>query len=266
MPLMLRFALAYMLTACALMGSAQAAERELPYVYGAHPSISDGGSPAVEIETAAGTRNTRPFGSRGFETGARLRFGAFKRFDVAAQGFALFDGGGFRAASGGIEATGWALRQDGQYIDLGITGGYTYDYQRVNVPYARLTINRDFGGLNLNVWGRFEFPLAKRRDAVDLILGTAVSYAVLPGFRVGGEVAVEDVEGFFEDEEAEGGAKVVFGPTLWWRIPATGLYLRGNVSPVYELTRTTPASGGTAPAPSVGRWSVLGRVSVGWWF
>jgi hypothetical protein len=97
---------------------------------------------------------------------------------------------------------------------------------------------------------RLERPLTSgsaTRDALDVISTLGVTRQLRSGLRVGLEAVGEDLEGFVEADEAEGGAKAMLGPTLRLGSPEArwGLAVAGG--PVLRLTRST-VPGGTSGA------------------
>jgi hypothetical protein len=93
---------------------------------------------------------------------------------------------------------------------------------------------------------RLEKPFAKGRDAIDLITTLGWSQRLGQGLRVGVEGVGEDLEGFWDAEEAEGGAKLYVGPAIHWSAPAGRLWLSASGGPIIFATR----SGRTSPCPS----------------
>ena len=91
------------------------------------------------------------------------------------------------------------------------------------------------------------------------MVSLAASYGFLPWFRAGLEVAGEDLEGFGDDEEVEGGAKLLFGPTMSFAMPL-GFFAKVNTSAAY--TRV-PQSLRNAPTAHP-TWGFMGRAVLGW--
>lgn len=94
------------------------------------------------------------------------------------------------------------------------------------------------GNLRLErVVGRDETPGG--RDGIDVITTAGAAHAVGSVIRLGIEAVAEDIEGFVEKDEAEGGAKLMVGPTVM--LAPTGarwnLLLGGGV--VTQLTSST---------------------------
>ena len=92
---------------------------------------------------------------------------------------------------------------------------------------------------------RLEKPLARDRDAVDLVTTLGWLRQVGRGLRFGVEAVGEDLEGLWEAQEAEGGAKLYAGPALHWSAPSGRLWVSASGRPVVYATR----SGRTSPAP-----------------
>jgi hypothetical protein len=109
---------------------------------------------------------------------------------------------------------------------------------------AELTGSVDLGRVRLAATVHAEHLFGAGRDPIDLYAVAGVSLRVAGPLRLGVEYLLEDVEGAWEDDEAEGGLRHYLGPNLSLR------FLRGRVL----------LSGGTAVqlAASTG---VLGRVA-----
>ena len=75
----------------------------------------------------------------------------------------------------------------------------------------------------------FQKPMSEGRDAVDLITSVGWARKLPRGVSLGVEAIGEDLEGFWDREEAEGGARLLAGPSLHispagarWQLTATG--------------------------------------------
>jgi hypothetical protein len=234
-----------------------------PYVYQRTGQGAEG-TFAVMLETAYGTRESRNFAPDGVELALRLRGQPLGWLGLEGFAGVLLDpgpGGGFDSYAAGLEVLGRALRQDRHEVNLDLGLGYLYDYRGDHIPRVRLTLGRAFGDLDLSLAGLLEIPVGSAgRDEADVMLAFAGSYAVTPWYRQGFELAGEDLEGLFEAEEAEGGAKVLFGPTAALDL-AGGMLVRLNAAAVYAHTANqTPLPG--RPLPDA--WGFMLRVVLGW--
>ena len=91
----------------------------------------------------------------------------------------------------------------------------------------------------------FEKPFAAGRDALDVISSLGWLQRLGRGWRVGVEAVGEDLEGLWEADEAEGGAKLYAGPAVHWSSSTERLWVSASGGPVVYATR----SGRTSPAP-----------------
>lgn len=233
-----------------------------PYLY-QNAGRGHGMSFTVQYEAGYGSRESRNFAQEGVEQGLRLRFQPWTFLGIEAFGGLVIDPSksGVNAYAGSVEIIGRPLNQRQHYINLDLGAGYIYDYRGDHIPRVRLTLGRSFGNLDLSLSGLLEIPVGNAgRDEVDVMTSLALSYGILRWFRLGVEVAGEDLEGFEESEEAEGGAKILFGPTFAFTLPK-GFFIKLNTSAIYaHLSNQKFAPG--APKPDT--WGFMGRAVVGW--
>ena len=101
-----------------------------------------------------------------------------------------------------------------QGFSLGVGLGVRRDYSNVISMLSRVTLNYDAprwkAGGNL----LFEKAFADNRDEIDIITSLGFQYRLLGSLYGGIEAVGEDLEGFWDEEEAEGGAKLLVGPSL----------------------------------------------------
>ena len=106
---------------------------------------------------------------------------------------------------GGKKYAGWRL---------GAGLGGRRDFENEYSLLGRVTLEHmdpkwKIGG-NLLLEKEFE----EDRDAIDIITSVGVHYRLKGKFYGGLEAIGEDLEGFWDDEEAEGGAKLMVGPSF----------------------------------------------------
>ncbi len=214
------------------------------------------GALSVAVETGYGTRETRNFGQPGLEQGVSARF--HPATDLAVELFAgrltERDAQQFSAEARYRAADEARL---GAALDLGL--GITRDYRGDTIPRLRVAATRESGAAAWSASGNFELPVGNpERDELDVMLALGGSYRASRWVRVGAELAGEDLEGLFDDEEAEGGAKLLAGPSMRVELPSD-LYLQANLSAVYAVASENPL------APPVGEiWGLSSRAVLGW--
>ena len=134
-------------------------------------------------------------------------------------------------------------------VALAAGGGMLHEPGGVNVMLARMT-----AGHNATAWRMdgnllFQKPLSSERDSIDLITSVGWARKLSHGVSLGAEMIGEDLEGFWEAEETEGGARLLVGPSLHvapasgrWQLIATG-------GPLFHPTDTGLASGAFRDLP-----------------
>jgi hypothetical protein len=138
-------------------------------------------------------------------------------------------------------------RQQGS-VALGL--GMRHESGGTNVLLGRLAAGRSIADWRVDGNALFEKPFATERDAVDLITSVGVSRHVLSFLRAGVELIGEDLEGFWEEDEAEGGARVLIGPSIHiapanehWQIGVAG-------GPMLHATRSSRSSDAVRGLPA----------------
>jgi hypothetical protein len=85
---------------------------------------------------------------------------------------------------------------------------------RMDGPLVRVGGVRATERLSLAADVLMERPRVAGRDALDVITTVGFAHAIVPSVWLGIEAVGSDLEGLWENDEAEGGAAVLLGPTL----------------------------------------------------
>lgn len=245
----------------ALMGLAAPAWAETPYVYQQGGMEGDQRT-AIESQTTLGTRELRPLGGRGVEQGVRVRYQPVEGTTIEAFGGAVWqpEATDLRVGTMGVEVIEHVLKQSRFGVSLQIALGGYRDVTGVYIPRVRALLGRSWGRLNAQISSNFEFPISHTRDDVDIILGAGTSWQVTSETSVGVELVGEDLEAFWDPDEAEGGARFLAGPSLHTQWGA--IYLHGNVG----ATSLWPGARAALASSSGPAWGAIGRVNLGWQF
>jgi hypothetical protein len=113
--------------------------------------------------------------------------------------------------------------------------------------YARAAASYDIQRLRVAANLHVERVFASDRDALDVLMMAGASYKTLDMLRVGVEYVGQDLEGSFEQDEAEGGAHHYVGPNL-------ALELIGDQ---LQLVASSAVGLGARAQPLVGRLAML---------
>jgi hypothetical protein len=162
--------------------------------------------------------------------------------------FGISDVGSSYQSSQSGEAL-YSLIEPGRRVALAAGGGVLHEAEGVNVVLARVIAGRNTDASRLYGNLLFQKPMATERDTVDLITSVGWARKLSHGVSLGVEAVGEDLEGFWEAEEAEGGARLLAGPSLHispakarWQLTATG-------GPVFHPSDTGRASGALRDLP-----------------
>jgi hypothetical protein len=150
-------------------------------------------------------------------------------------------------------------------VRLAFGVGARREWEGTNAALARVCLGWSSKGTLLFGNALVEKPFAAGRDAVDLITTLGWLQNVGHGLRLGVEAVGEDLEGFWEAEEAEGGAKLYAGPALHWTAPSGRLWLSASGGPIVYATRSSRSSPAPRPLGADGNGFTV-RASVGYTF
>jgi hypothetical protein len=122
--------------------------------------------------------------------------------------------------------------------------GLAHEWEGATVLLGRVALGHSFTSSSLFGNLRFEKPFEEGRDAIDLVSTLGWMHQVGRVFNLGVEAVGEDLEGFWEAEEAEGGAKLFVGPSVHVAPPNASWSMSLAGGPILYATR----SGRTSPA------------------
>ena len=234
-----------------------------PYLFSRVYENTGQGSVQAGTYAGYGMRSTRPFGEDGFEQRLNLSAGLFDWLKIMAEyGYGWTGEGDFLGSLVNANLQVKVLDSEKHFIDLSIMGGYIRDYAGVNIAALRFIIGKGWGRFNLTGTGYLEFPFDSQRDAADLVMTLGFSYAVADSLKLAVELAGEDLEGFWEADEAEGGARFLAGPNIIWGALPGKLDLMAGAAFIMKATHNTPAYGQT----NAGRYGFISRLELRWRF
>jgi len=144
--------------------------------------------------------------------------------------------------------------------------GLRHESAGANVLLGRVAAGRRFNDWRVDGNALFEKPFSVGRDTLDLVTSVGIARRVLPAFHVGIEMIGEDLEGFWEVDEAEGGARLLVGPSIRFAPTATRWQLSAAGGPVFHGTRSARTSDATRGLPSSAKNGYALRASLSYGF
>jgi len=97
---------------------------------------------------------------------------------------------------------------------IGAGLGFRHEFNNDNVAFSRITAAYDVTRWKIGANVRLEKAFATNRDGLDIVTSVGVHRHIAGRFFGGFEAVGQDLEGFWETEEAEGGARLMVGPSI----------------------------------------------------
>jgi hypothetical protein len=198
------------------------------------------------LTSARSTSVTRPFASNLAAPGALFEIGGevgvLPTVALAATGVTGADASLGAGMTAGVRIAPLAQRKSP--FGLVVSGGFLRELGTANGFFGRVAGTFDVARLRLGTTLHAERVLAAGRDAVDVLVMAGASYRVFGPLRAGVEYVAQDLEGFFDPEEAEGGVRHFVGPTASLALAEERLSI--VVGPALGLTYATPQLVGRA--------------------
>jgi hypothetical protein len=125
---------------------------------------------------------------------------------------------------------------------LGASLGASRDWSNVKSAISRIVMSLDQQRWRATGNLRFEKAFDNSRDKLDFISSLGFQYRLSPALFLGFEAIGQDLEGFWEADEAEGGAKLMVGPSLNLAPVNSKLSFSLSGGPVFYATRSNAIS------------------------
>jgi len=230
------------LLACLFL-AVPARAQDRPFVFSVVPSRAEGRSWAAYYDAGYGERTAEPFGYAGVEQSVGFQGRLGTRFTLLGNvGVGL--GSDATRSSQETELLGDVLGStSGLRLALGL--GARREWEGTTAALARVCLGWSGRQTLLFSNVRLERALARGRDAVDVITTLGWLQSVGPGLRLGLEAVGQDLEGFWEADEAEGGAKLYAGPAVHWSSSTGRFWVSASGGPIVYAAR----NGRMSPAP-----------------
>jgi hypothetical protein len=230
-----------------LLGGSVPVAAQSPFLFATQPP---GSATRVETSVDAGynVRAFEPVAGERMEPRATIDATLSSRFSIRAQLAAASTIDHRTRLSDQAELMITPLRS--RAIALGSTLGFRHEYSGADVALGRVVASRTTHASALAADVLVEHAFVAARDPIDVITTVGASRALAQRVWLGVEAVGSDLEGFFDRDEAEGGARLLVGPTLSvgvsdrWRILAGGgPVLRATTNQTLTAGRGTSSLG-----------------------
>ena len=197
---------------------------------------------SLDYSTSYGERITGPFGHEGIGQQVGVKGYLGKQFTVYAHAALANTIGGKVSSAQQAEIIRDFIggkEPDGFRLGLGI--GVSRDYRSVNSLLSRITAAYDAPRWKAGGNILLEKALVANRDKIDIISSFGFHYRLKGKFYGGFEAVGEDLEGLWS-EEAEGGAKMLVGPSLNMTTNNSRISFSVSGGPVFYASRSALAN------------------------
>ena len=240
------------------LSTAAASAQDRPFVFSltTAPDTSKSQIP-VDYDLGVGEQTFQSSQENGPEQRVGVQASVGRWTLVGRIGLASTNAGDYQTSQQG-EALFSLLTRASSGVSLAIGGGVLHEADGVDVWLTRIVAGRDYQDWRLHGNLLFEMPHgAPSRDAVDLISSIGWARRIGTATSIGVEGIGEDLEGFWDPTEAEGGARFLIGPSFhvspsgrkWQLSIAGGPMFHPATSPIRsqnadrELPLTTRSTG-----------------------
>jgi hypothetical protein len=225
--------------------------------------------PAGESKSAAYGYYELGYGERTFEPVAG------DRLEQALGVRATFGSSVMLLARGGVSEFGGDTRVSprgellfsrpvGSTVRVAAGVGYAREYSRTDVMLARFGVGRATSRSLLHGNLMVEKPMSGERDAVDLLTSVGAGRRLGSAVTLSVEAVGQDLEGFWDPAEKDGGARLMAGPTIAIAPPTAHWQLTVGGGPVLRATRSDFASGADRPLPTRNGYVLRSAVGFSW--
>jgi hypothetical protein len=190
----------------------------------------------------SGTYGERTTGQFGYD-GLGQQFGVkgylghrFTLYGTAAIGFAHV--GGVTSAQQAEVIRDLIGGKSAEGFRMGAGLGLSRDWSNVKSAISRITLSFDRTKWLATGNLRFEKAFESSRDKLDFISSLGFQHRISNGLFLGFEAVGQDLEGFWEKDEAEGGAKLMLGPSVSFAPLNSKLSFALSGGPVFYATRS----------------------------
>jgi hypothetical protein len=155
-------------------------------------------------------------------------------------------------------------RPVGSTVRVAAGVGYAREYSRTDVMLARFGVGRATSRSLLHGNLMVEKPMSGERDAVDLLTSVGAGRRLGSAVTLSVEAVGQDLEGFWDPAEKDGGARLMAGPTIAIAPPTAHWQLTVGGGPVLRATRSDFASGADRPLPTRNGYVLRSAVGFSW--
>lgn len=186
--------------------------QDKPFVYSI-TTATESTRPQARVDLEVGMGESAFQGSSAYQPEQRVIVqGSVGRFTLVGRVGLADTGSSYQSSQSGEVLVSLTAPTSALTVSAG--GGVQHEAEGTNVLLSRFVVatGNDDWASQANVV--LQHPLAPGRDSVDLLLTAGVGRKIAGHASIGIEGIGEDLEGFWDPTEAEGGARLLIGPSF----------------------------------------------------
>lgn len=251
-----------MLAVLTILAAVPVCAQDRPFLFTFTPSSAEQPGLFLQYAAAYGKQTFEPLGGDAVEQSLGVQANITADWTLLGHlGVAFHDG--TSRSSQHVELLARVLKAEAHVVDLRAGAGVRHEYSGTNVLLGRASIGRRFKSIMAYGNVLLEKPLSSDRDAVDIMFTLGASYDLSRSLRIGLEAVGQDLEGFWDDEEAEGGARLFVGPTASLAIEGTPWNITVGGGAIIRATTSNRLSSAFRDLPATAENGFLIRTMVG---
>jgi len=225
--------------------------QDRPFLFTFTPLNYNANSTFLNYETAYGQGTFEPIGIDDFEQTVGFQSSLGKYLTILEHSGLAFTNRITRFSQQTEVLANLLNTNNHDILDFSAGAGFLHEYGGTNVLISRFMIGRQFTTWQMYSNLVFEHAFSTGRDPFDVVTTLGFSYNLFSWVRAGVEAVGQDLEGFWEPDEAEGGATLYLGPSLNFIIPKTSLNITIGGGEIIRATHSTRLSEAPRPLPIV---------------
>ena len=235
-----------------LIISSNSYSQDRPFLFTNLPQYYSSNS-FLRYEAAYGQQTFEPIGVDDFEQNAGLQSNIGKYFTTTDHLGIAFTNGETKLSYQAEMLANIFDGSENRIVDFMAGIGFLHEYSGTNVLMGRAIIGRQFTTWQVYSNLIFEHAFSVGRDPFDLMTTVGFSYNLSDDLKAGIEAVGQDLEGFWESDEAEGGATLYIGPSLNYTIPGTAFSITFGGGEIVRVTHSLRNSEAIRALPYVNK-------------
>ncbi|RWY54054.1 hypothetical protein [Mucilaginibacter gilvus] len=216
-----------------------------PFLFSVNTLTGNSAYWAVNASSNYAQRSAGAFGYDGADQQIAVKGYLGNRFTLYANadlGFA--NNGGVASAQQAEIIRDFVGGKQAYGLRFGVGLGANRDFLSVGALFSRITASFESPRWRMGGNLRLEKAFAGNRDGIDLVTSFGFQHRLAGPVFAGFEIMGQDLEGFWEADEAEGGAKLLIGPSINVAPQNSRFSFSVSGGPVFYATHSTAALSG----------------------